>query len=71
MLSNDKFFNVLAEIVPEERLLNANFFYLFETADDSFDISWRSGYCYLNKGEYDLNQSKEDSFVKRVAENNN
>ena len=32
---------------------------------------WWSGYCYLNKGECDLNQSKDDSFVKRVAKNNN
>ena len=34
-------------------------------------ISWRSGYCDLNKGECDLNQSKDDYFVKRVAKNNN
>ena len=33
--------------------------------------SWRSVYCDLNKGECDLNQSKDDSFVKRVAMNNN
>ena len=33
--------------------------------------TWRSGYCYLNKGECDLNQSKYDSFVKRMAKNNN
>ena len=33
--------------------------------------AWRSGYCDLNKGECDLNQSKEDSFVKRVVKNNN
>ena len=33
-------------------------------------ITWRSGYCYLNKGECNLNQSKEDSFVERVAKNN-
>ena len=33
--------------------------------------SWQSGYCDLNKGERDLNQSKDDSFVKRVAKNNN
>ena len=32
--------------------------------------SWRSGYCYLNKGECNFNQSKEDSFVERVAKNN-
>ena len=25
--------------------------------------SWRSGYCYLNKGECNFNQSKHDSFV--------
>ena len=30
----------------------------------------RSGYCYLNKGEYNLNQSKDDSFVERVVKNN-
>ena len=30
--------------------------------------TWRSGYCYLNKGECNLNQSKDDSF-KRVAKN--
>ena len=33
--------------------------------------TWRSGYCDLNKGECDLNQSKDDSFVKQVAKNNN
>ena len=33
--------------------------------------SWWSGYFYLNKGECDLNQSKDDSFVKRVVRNNN
>ena len=32
--------------------------------------AWRSGYCYLNKGECNLNQSKDDSFVERVAKNN-
>ena len=32
--------------------------------------TWRSGYCYLNKGEYSLNQSTDDSFVERVAKNN-
>ena len=26
---------------------------------------------YLNKGECNLNQSKDDSFVERVAKNNN
>ena len=30
----------------------------------------RSGYCYLNKGECNLNQSKDDSFVERVVKNN-
>ena len=30
----------------------------------------RSGYCYLNKGECNLNQSKHGSFVERLAENN-
>ena len=34
-------------------------------------ITWWSGYCHLNKGECDLNQSKDDSFVKWVAKNNN
>ena len=34
-------------------------------------ITWRSGYCDSNKEECDLNQSKDDSFVKRVAKNNN
>ena len=34
-------------------------------------ISWRSGYCYLKKRECDLNQSKDDCFLKRVAKNNN
>ena len=33
--------------------------------------SWWYGYCYLNKGDCDLNQSKYDSFVKQVANNNN
>ena len=32
--------------------------------------TWRSGYCYLNKGECNLNQSKDDAFVERVAKNN-
>ena len=30
-------------------------------------IFWR--YCYLDKGECNLNQSKDDSFVERVAKN--
>ena len=34
-------------------------------------LSRRSGYCYLNKRECNVNQSKNDSFVKRVAKNNN
>ena len=34
-------------------------------------LSWRSDYCYLNEGESNLNQSKDDPFVKRVAKNNN
>ena len=33
-------------------------------------ITWRSGYCYLNKGECKLNQSKDYSFGERVAKNN-
>ena len=37
---------------------------------NSRTTSWRSGYCYLNKGECNLNQSKHDSFVERVAKNN-
>ena len=38
----------------------------------SFDVSLtlRSGYCYLNKGKCNLNQSKYDSYVERVAKNN-
>ena len=28
---------------------------------------WRSSDCYLNKGEFNLNQSKDDSFVELVA----
>ena len=32
--------------------------------------TWRSGYCYLNKGDCNLNQSKDDPFVERVAKNN-
>ena len=34
------------------------------------DATWRSDYCYSNKGECNLNQSKDDSFVERVAKNN-
>ena len=34
-------------------------------------FTWWSAYCDLNKGECDLNESKDDSFVKRVAKNNN
>ena len=30
-------------------------------------LTWPSGYCYLNKGECNLNQSKYDSFVEWVA----
>ena len=33
-------------------------------------LTWWSGYCYLNKGECNLNQSKDDSFVEWVAKNN-
>ena len=34
----------------------------------SITTSW-SGYCYLNKGECNLNQSKDDFFAERVAKN--
>ena len=34
------------------------------------DHTWRSDYYDLNKGECNLNQSKYDSFVERVAKNN-
>ena len=34
-------------------------------------LTWWSGYCDSNKRECDLNQSKDGSFVKRVAKNNN
>ena len=33
-------------------------------------IIWLSGYCYWNKRECGLNQSRDDSFVGRVAKNN-
>ena len=33
-------------------------------------VDFLVGYCYLNKGECNLNQSKDDSFVKQVAKNN-
>ena len=33
-------------------------------------LTWRSDYCDSNKGECCLNQSKDGSFVKRVAKNN-
>ena len=33
-------------------------------------LTWRSGYFYLNKGECNLNQSKDVLFVERVAKNN-
>ena len=32
--------------------------------------NWRSGYCYLNKEECNLNLSKDDSFAERGAKNN-
>ena len=31
-------------------------------------LTWWSGYCYFNKGECNLNQSKHDSFVKWVGQ---
>ena len=34
-------------------------------------LTSRSDYCYLNKGECNLNQLKDDSFVERLAKNNN
>ena len=36
----------------------------------AYGQTWRSGHCYLNKGECNLNQSKDDSFVEQVAKNN-
>ena len=33
-------------------------------------FTWWSGNCYLNKREWNLNRSKDDSFVERVAKNN-
>ena len=35
-----------------------------------FPTSWLPGYCYLNKVEWNLNRSKDDSFVEWVAKNN-
>ena len=35
-----------------------------------FQTTWRSDYCYINKRECNLNQSKDDSFVERVSKNN-
>ena len=35
-----------------------------------YTFSWRSGYCYLNKRECNLNQSKYDSLLNWVAKNN-
>ena len=32
--------------------------------------TWWTGFCYLNKREWNLNQSKYGSFVERVAKNN-
>ena len=40
------------------------------TSVKSNKLSLRSGYCYLHKGECNWNQSKDDSFVERVAKNN-
>ena len=34
-------------------------------------VAGKSGYCDLNKRGWDLHQSKDDSFVKRVAKNSN
>ena len=42
---------------------------ILKHADDSF-TSWWSGHCSLNKVECNLNQSKDDYFVERVAKNN-
>ena len=36
----------------------------------SVSLTRQSGSCYLNKGECNLNQSKDDSFVELVAKNN-
>ena len=33
-------------------------------------ITWWSGWCYVNKGKCKLNQSNDYSFVERVAKNN-
>ena len=33
-------------------------------------LRWSMGPCYLNKEECNLKQTKEDSFVERVAKNN-
>ena len=37
----------------------------------SNNSTWRSGFCDSNKGECNLNQSKDGFFVNRVAKNNN
>ena len=36
----------------------------------SCSAAWWSDYYYLNKGQCNLNQSKDDSFVEQVAKNN-
>ena len=54
----------------ENLVLHANFSYTGYKSIQAM-APWRSGYCYLNKGECDLNELKDDSFVKWVAKNNN
>ena len=51
-------------------LLNKNKEVVGENNDPSLS-TWWSGCCDSNKGECDLNQSNDGSFVKRVAKNNN
>ena len=55
-------------------VLQAQGFYLGSCSNSLEDlpayISWRSGCYYLHDGECNLNQSKDDYFVERVAKNN-
>ena len=52
---------------------SSGFYYIKQTKHSYHPITihtWCSDHCHLNKGECNLNQSKHDSFVKRVAKNN-
>ena len=63
-------FSIVRFILEARRNIDEDNSCLVVNSQFDYLSTWRSGYCYLNKGERNLNQSTDNSFVERVAKNN-